>query len=347
MATADLASITDALAQLFNDEVYPQMNRSAVLASMLPYKAGSGKNLAWDVEFGTAAGDGPLAEGTNVSNFNDDEVKSAILSWGDYSEAFAVTGKALAAAASAGNPAELASLFLEKLERRVRAMTKKINQDLYTGTGAASTIQGLDDTNGALNSTGTYATIDRAVDTQWAGNELRNGGVPRPLSFTLMRDAKKEAYIDSGEFVDLIVTDPHQFERYGALCDNNRRYIDNIRTAAGMIKLDGGWRALEFDGIPVVCDVDCPAGTMYFLNTNYLSLRQLPDASTSANRGAGMVQLHGTPDAMAGSGNTALSARLNLLSVAGDTYKVQLINYPQLECRKPNANAILGDLTTP
>jgi hypothetical protein len=43
------------------------------------------------------------------------------------------------------------------------------------------------------------------------------------------------------------------------------------------VELDGGFRALSFNGIPVVADRFCPAGTMYLLNTDDFSLHQLCD----------------------------------------------------------------------
>jgi hypothetical protein len=344
--SATLISLTDALAQLYQNEVYPQTNRATVLARILPYVPGSGKNLAWDPEFGTAApGDSVLAEGSDVTTFTDDPVVPAKLDWGDYQQSFAVTGKAMAAAQAAGNPAELASLFLEKLERTVRRLTKDINKHLYTGDGSASTIMGLtDSTNGALIATGTYAGIARGSYAAWAGNVLANGGVNRPLTMQLMRDLKRTIYVASGEMPDMIVCDPVRHEEYGKLFDPNRRYISDVTVRGQSIKLDGGYQALEFDGIPVIADVDCPANKMLFLNTRHVRLRQLPDGPSAGNRNGAMIQLHGTPESQFGAGSTGLMARMNLLNTTGDAYKVQIICYPQVQVTRPNACGILDDL---
>ncbi len=43
------------------------------------------------------------------------------------------------------------------------------------------------------------------------------------------------------------------------------------------IELDGGFKALSFNGIPVIADRFCPDGTMFLLNTDDFALHQLGD----------------------------------------------------------------------
>jgi len=233
----------------------------------------------------------------------------------------------------------------------ITRLAKNLNQEWYLGTGATNHIAGLvDATNGALKASGTYAGIDKASVTLFQGNELLNGGNPRPLSIQLMRDAIRSIYTASGTMPDLIVCDPIQFARYGMLFGEQRRYLSDMSTAAGNFKLDGGFRALEFDGIPVVQDKDAQAGQMLFLNTNYVCIRQLNDTLADARLGGqnpgAMIRLAGTPETQYGAGNTGLTARLIPLAITGDAYKYELIIYPQLEVTRPNACALLGDLVS-
>jgi hypothetical protein len=350
MSTVNLSAIAGALATLFEDDIPSQFNRAVVLSQVLPFKPGESQNLAWDVRATDgAAGSSVLADGTDVSTYNTDTKTKAVLQWGTYSEAFGVTGKALAAAAITGNPLALKNLFAEEIETAVTRLTSNINKDFYTGSGATDTIQGLTSTNGGLKATGTYAGIDRSVTTLWAGNELLNGGVNRPNSIKLMRDTRRTIYVASGEYPDVIVTDPVQHEALALLLDPQRRYIQDVMLRGQKIVLDGGFRALEFDGIPVIADKDAPANKMLFLNTRHVRTRQMPDAMAMAQIPAGMgqggiVRLHGSPEEQIGGGQTALSARINPLAVTGDAYKFQLVLYPQLQVRRPNACAILGDL---
>lgn len=343
MALVDLASVASALATIFEDQVVDQFNRSVVLTKLLPFAEAEGQNITWDANFGTLPGSSVLADGANVSAFNNDSLVKATLNFGTYSEAFSVSGKALAAAARAANPEQLADLFAEKMDNAVTRLAANLNKDFFSGSGATDTIMGLTAAGGGLKATGTYAGIDRSVQTQWAGNELTAGGTARPLTFQLMRDTRKAIYVASGLMPDLIVCDPSQHEAYGNLFGSNRRYVQQISLRGQKFALDGGYQALEFDGIPVIADPNCPAGMMLFLNTKYVKVRQLPSAMVPDQRG-GSIRLHGTAEEQLGSGETGMTARINPLAVNGDAYPFQLILYPQIQVTRPNACAILGDL---
>ncbi len=351
MATVDLAtSLSAALATIFEDRIASQFNRSGPLLQMLPFEARGTKNLAWDVEMGDGQqSDSTIGDGDDVSVYNDDTIVPAVLNWGTFNESFAITGKALSAAMGTGNPAELANLLGEKMDRAITRLTQSLGIEIFTGSGATNHLMGLTAANGGLKATGSYAGLDRNTYPLWAGNELLNGGVARALSLKLMRDAKRAIYTACGETPDLIVCDPIQHEAYGMLLQGARQYNQNVFVRGQKITLDGGYGALDFDGIPVIADKNCPAGKMLFLNTRYVKLTQLTDMVASAGLpgdqgNGGMVRLHGTSEAQLGQTQTALSARINALAVTGDAFKVQLVLYPQIQVTRPNACAILGDL---
>jgi hypothetical protein len=345
MPNADLSRVSSALATLFQSRIVAQMNRSVVLLQLLPTAPAIGQNLQWDTEFKNSgeATDSTIADGADVSVYQDDDLVPATLQFATYSEAFAVTGKARAAARASRSPDELADLFSEKIERAVRRLTKNIAKDIYTGNGASNKMAGLIGAS-AILSTGTYANIARATYADWAGTELANGAVPRALTFQLMRDMRRSIYNACGEQPDLIVCDAAQHEKFGQLFDGQRRYNQDVFLRGNKITLSGGYKALEFDGIPVIADVNCPSGKMLFLNSNYVKLRQLPDEADGVNQSAGMLQLHGTAEEQLGSGATSLMARINPLARTGDAYKFQLVLYPQLQVERPNANGVISDL---
>lgn len=344
------ARIAGALAELFDDQIASQINRSVVLLQLLPFALASGQVLVWDAEFGAESPTTPtLADGATVVDFNDDDIVKAKLDFGTYSEAFSITGKARAAALASGNPRELADLFGEKIERAIRRQAKSLGKDLYSGTGGDALV-GLLSTNGPMDSVGTYASIDRGTYTQWAGNKLAGGGNPRALTLGLMRDAKRRTYEKSGEWPDLIVCDAFQQDKYGSLLGSERRYMQDVTMRGQKITLDGGFRALEFDGIPVIADVNCPAGTMLFLHTPALAVRQLPDGGAPWQGSAGAVDLHGTGEAQLGGSNAGaggsvrLRSRINPLARVGDKYPFQLVCYPQIQCKRPQSQTQLIDL---
>jgi hypothetical protein len=203
---------------------------------------------------------------------------------------------------------------------------------------------GLVATGGGIMSTGTYANINRATYSQWAGTLMSNAGVARALTFDLMREMRRRIYSASGLKPDLIVTTPELHEKYGKLFGQQRRYVQEIRLRGQTLTLDGGYQMLEFDGIPVLEDVDCPSEHMLFINTRYVRVVQLADQVDSVNNSMSMVGLSGTPEEQLGQPSSKLTARINPLGRDGDSYKFQLICYPQLQVRRPNSCGVITDL---
>lgn len=344
MSLVAMAQIASSLTVIFEEQITSQINRATVLLQVLPVGPGTtGKNIAWNARFGSAVG-GARAEGLAVATLNNDTKVPATLEFGTYDDAFGVTGKAMAAARAAKNPEELANLFVDELGDCVERLAKGIAIDLYTGTGATDHIMGLVATGGGIMSTGTYATIERGTYPQWAGTVMSNGAIGRALTFDLMREMRRRIYSASGLKPDLIVTTPELHEKYGKLFGQQRRYVQEIRLRGQTITLDGGYQMLEFDGIPVLEDVDCPEEHMLFLNTRYVRVLQLPDAVDSVNNSMSMIGLSGTPEEQLGQPSAKLTARINPLGRDGDSYKFQLICYPQLQVRRPNSCGVITDL---
>jgi len=249
----------------------------------------------------------------------------------------------LQVARSAGNPEQLAAYFVDALGESIQRLAKRISQDLYVGdsTAVPRQIVGLLDAAGGISDSGTYAGIDRAVYPQWASNIEDAAGAA--LTRDLMRSMRTSIYKACGAKPDLIVCSPEQHEAYGKTFGPERRYVDNVRMRGRNIRLDGGYAVLEFDGIPVVEDNDCPADVMLFLNTREVYMSQLPDAVDSINRAMSMTGLKGTSEEQLGEGTMPIQAKIQPLAVSGHAYKFQLICALQLCVRKPNCcGAITG-----
>lgn len=64
--------------------------------------------------------------------------------------------------------------------------------------------------------------------------------------------------------------------------DVRRKYFEHLRNTRMNIdymNLDGGFKALSYNGIPIVTEKFCPDNTMYFINTEDYTLQQLSDWS--------------------------------------------------------------------
>lgn len=336
-----------ALAQWFDNRVRSVINRSAVLAQLLPVRPSSGKNVAWDVRLGDAdnVSTAPINEGADVSTFEADLKAAAVLQFGNYHRGIKISGLAEMAAMAAGNPADLAMLVAGEIDAAAAMLAKTINKELYTGTGATNRIHGLLASGApAIGPTGSYAGINPGTSgyEQWAGTDVDAGGAP--ISFELLRQLRREVYVASGKKFDLFVCDPTQYAAIGALFGEQRRWTDTVRTANGSIKLAGGFTALEFDGIAIVEDVDCPAGYVLGLNTSEMHLQEISMGATAYNDQVGKMLLAGTAEEQFGERKLGLSTRLKKLAALGDHTKLGLFCNPQLCVASRNAHGYISDL---
>lgn len=342
----DYNTLSAALNLKLEDDIASSINRATVALNLLPIKKADGKNIAWDVRFGTSTG-AAVADGGTISSFNVDTKVTASLPYCTYYDAFQVFGRAAAAAANSGGPAALENLYAEEALNSAERLAQALNSDLYTGTGATSepnTIAGM--TSVALTGSGTYATLASGTYSQWAANVLANSGVGRDLSVQLMNDTRKQVYIASGKRSDLILCDPNQFERYANLVNQQRRWVDEIKIRGELIKLDLGFNMLTFGGIPVIEDKDCPAGKMIFLYTPDVWLRILPDETEALMGGTGgELEIGGTDEDQFGS-MKRLRARIQPLAVNGDVRNLQTLLYIGLQFKRLNSQGVLADLNS-
>ena len=56
-----------------------------------------------------------------------------------------------------------------------------------------------------------------------------------------------------------------------------QKHLATYKRNVDVMSLEGGYKALSYNGIPIVSDRFCPAGTMYLLNTDDFTLHQLCD----------------------------------------------------------------------
>lgn len=344
MATQAYSDIASALNKKFESQITRHIQRASVLFAVLPPVRSNSQVIQWTNTFGTAAPTtAAIADGADVSTYNSDSKVPALLDFTTYHDAFGVSGRALAGALAAGNPEQIADLFAEEIRESTQRLAMSLSVDMYSGDGTSNKLLGLVATAGGLRATGTYATVNRGTFAQFAGNELLNGGVNRDLSLALMRLVRKTIYDKCGEKPDVILCSTALHEKYAELLGQNRRYIEDVAIRGRKVFLDGGYNALEFDGIPVLQDVSAPANRMLFLNTNYVAIKYLPHALAATMGLVGEKTLAGTPEEQFGQ-TGGMPGHIVSLARAGDMHKFAIFCYPQIVVRKPNAHAILGDL---
>jgi hypothetical protein len=187
------------------------------------------------------------------------------------------------------------------------------NQDLdeiafYDGTNTGFTVndplQGL--------AVGTYSWWKAKV-----GSSATRYGAQRTLTFKLMDkmfdDVEEQAGKDYGP--DIILTTRAIRREYKELCIADRRHVNTMT-------LDGGWKALEYNGIPLTVDNDAIDGEMYFLTTKDLAIYRMSDYDWMDKDGAILARLTGY-----------------------DAYEAVLFRYAELATSRRNSQGVLCDLS--
>jgi hypothetical protein len=109
--------------------------------------------------------------------------------------------------------------------------------------------------------------------------------------------------------------------------DVRRFYLDYLslsRTNVDYMNLDGGYKALSYNGIPFIADRFIEDGTMYLLNSKDFKLHQLCDWRWLEGDGGRIIrQKAGTP-----------------------TYSATLVKYADLICDKPIGQAKISGITS-
>ena len=102
-----------------------------------------------------------------------------------------------------------------------------------------------------------------------------------------------------------------------------QEYLTANRTNVDVMNLAGGYKAISYNGIPIVSDRFAPSGTMYVLNTDEFNLHQLCDWRwLEGDDGKIIRQVANKP-----------------------VYTATLVKYADLICNKPNGQAKITGIT--
>lgn len=184
---------------------------------------------------------------------------------------------------------------------------------LFSGTSASNTAPttGVGDLLQGL-AVGTYSFWKSIVSAHASG---RYGG-QRALTFKLMDkmfdDVEMVAGKDYGP--DTVWTTRAIRREYKELCDADRRMV-NVMT------LDGGWKALEYNGIPLMVDDDAIDGEMYFLTLRDIAIYRMSDYQWMDKDGSILSRISGY-----------------------DAYEAVLYRYAELGCTRRNAQGVICDI---
>jgi hypothetical protein len=169
-------------------------------------------------------------------------------------------------------------------------------------------------------SSGNFGGINRSAagNEFWQASEVSDDTTK--FSLLLMQQSIDTADIEGEGDIGLIVTSHAAKRRYGDDLVNNKRY-----PAGGEITLDGGFKALEFNGIPLVADKDAHTtgdpdltNAMYFIDTNSMFFIEMNGWEWMDKDGATLARI-----------------------TDRDSYEATLFRYFNLVSDQPNANVKL------
>lgn len=345
-----LSTISGALEQFIQQKVVKQYNRSALTTNLIRKIDGRGKNLAWDVSLGTATGQ-IFDDGQIITTFNSDQKRQATLPWAELGDAFKITGRAEDGAQF--SQTELANQWLFELGECITRCADIWNTQIWNGDGTAvggQRLYGLNMTsNGPLSATGTYANINRAVDTQFAGIVMANGGVPRALSLDLILYGLEQVFNASGKTPTWGVTTANIHRMLYSLTGAAKRVNQDVYVRGQKLHVSMGFDSVEVNGIPVFKDKDVPAGVLTFFNDESICIEVLPVAPSRVARGKIMtrVPIAGLPqeqDMNGAPGMKPLIANIIQLPAGGNFDSWMLNTTGGLEVVRPNAHLQIRDI---
>ena len=189
-----------------------------------------------------------------------DGISAAEYDWKQYAASIAISG--IEEAKNNGEQ-EIINLLEAKIMQAEESMREGFNQMFYgDGTGNSSkNWNGLGNLVESGNTVGGINSASGQGNDWWRSYEENTATA---LTLAQMATAYNSTSVGN-DHIDTILTTQTLFEKYEALLQPNLRYTDT-KTA------DAGFQNLLFKAAPIMYDVHCTAGVMYFLNTKYLTL---------------------------------------------------------------------------
>ena len=184
--------------------------------------------------------------------------------------------------------------------------------------GAIVTIQGsynneITGLKAIFNEEGNLYGLNKATNSWLKPYVKKNAGAISEQTIQMALDTIEE---NAGSTVNFIVCSWGVRRAIQNLFAKNKRFIDTLELA-------GGYKALSYNGIPIVADRFCPEGTMYLLNTNDFTLHQLCDWQwLEGEDGKVLKQVAGKP-----------------------VYTATLVKYADLICARPNGQGMISGIT--
>jgi hypothetical protein len=208
-------------------------------------------------------------ESTTVKSYSDYDsialtpqtgISAAEYDWKQYAASISISG---IEEAKNNGEAEIINLLEAKIMQAEESMREGFNRMFFAdGTGnGGKDWNGLGNLIESGNTVGGINSASGQDNDFWRSYEENN-----TTALTLAQMATAYNTVSVGnDHPDVILSSQGLFEKYESLLQPQLRYTDT-KTA------DAGFQNLLFKAAPIMYDVHCNSGTMFFLNTKYITL---------------------------------------------------------------------------
>lgn len=196
-------------------------------------------------------------------------IDAAEFNWKQYSASITISGEE-----QRKNKARKERI-IKLLDARTKQARMSLTEDLVDGIysdGTGNDSKDLTGLEAMVLASGTYGGVNSATYTWW---QAYVDSTSETLSLADMRTAFNTPSLGGKDAPNLIVTTQTLFEKYEGLLTSTLQMNTERTKKLG----DAGFQTLQYKGVPIVWDEQCPSGTMYFLNTNHMKLVVHEDAN--------------------------------------------------------------------
>lgn len=147
----------------------------------------------------------------------------------------------------------------------------RFSTDLYNNVANTQSMIGLPAAVDDGTFAATYGGINRSSNTFWKSTYVHNGGATTPTRNLMLQYISQVTKV-TGEKPKMGLMGFGTWTQLAQDFTSNERYNVTPSSSFSDGKVEALFSALDIAGVPFYPDTYCPEGTLYLLNTDYLSL---------------------------------------------------------------------------
>lgn len=265
---SNLMTPLSAISQIIQEQLVELRYSDYPLLSILRKQGAYQNNIRWNANVSQDITGAGRATSADANAATSDTVVNANLPIGD--AAFTRTVQILVTdiqQAKVAGVGALKALVDAHFRTKIIQILREMNLNLYTGTGnvASGGLVGLQEVS---KGNSVYAGINPTTHAGWKGAfNVSNGNVNTALTEAMLDTAIEDIFLKGTGTFTHILTSPQVVTEYKDLFSNERALYTPVAGRA-----DLGFETITYKGRPMIMDRDCPADTIVFLDSSYLSV---------------------------------------------------------------------------